>query len=46
MNDVLNDHGYISSIMDKMNIHKLTSSIIHEIAMHCHVNDLDLIPLQ
>jgi hypothetical protein len=46
MNDVLNEHGYISSIMDKMNIHDWTSSIIHEIAIHYYVNALDLIPLK
>jgi len=26
--------------------HEWTSSIIHEIAMHCYVNALDLIPLK
>jgi hypothetical protein len=36
-------HVYISSIMDKTNVHEWTSSIIHEIAMHCYVNALDLI---
>jgi hypothetical protein len=46
MNNVLNDHGYISSIMDKMNVHEWTSFIIHKIAMHCYVNALDLIPLK